>query len=66
FFSVSLAKKHAEKPKLKPAPLNRIDRKRELRGPRENTEYMNRMEAFVQETIETLARNSAKTFDPEE
>ncbi|MCH5530961.1 hypothetical protein L6205_17590 [Pseudomonas syringae pv. syringae] len=64
--TLGLAKKHAEKPKLKPSPLNRIDRKRELRGPKENTEYMNRMEAFVQDTIETLARNGAKTFDPEE
>ncbi len=60
------AKKHAEKPKPKPASLSRKARKQELLGPEGNTKYMNQMEAFVQDTIETLARNGAKTFNPEE
>ncbi|KEZ69279.1 hypothetical protein AAY86_15100 [Pseudomonas amygdali pv. tabaci str. ATCC 11528] len=61
-----LAKRRAEKPKLEPKSLSRKARRRELLGPEGNTKYMKQMEVFVQDTIETLARNGAKTFTPNE
>ncbi|SDU32515.1 hypothetical protein [Pseudomonas yamanorum] len=61
-----LVKKRCEENKLKFAPLSRKARKHELLGPEGDTKYLKRMEAFVQDTIETLERNGVTTFRTEE
>lgn len=59
-------RKRPEKSEMKSAPLSRIARKHELLGPEGNTEYLKKMEAYVQDTIETLERNGVTTFRAEE
>lgn len=58
-----LAKKRGKKPKLESASLSRKARKQELLGPDGNTKYMKQMEAFVQDTIGTLARSGVRTVN---
>lgn len=58
----SLVKKRCEKPRPESTPLGRKARKHELLGPEGNTKYLKQMEAFVQDTIETLERNGVTTF----
>lgn len=55
-----LAKKLKEKPKCESVQLNRNALKRELFGPQTDTTYLDKMEVFVQGTIETLKRNGVK------
>lgn len=58
----SLALKLRERPSREPESQNAEVLKRDLLGPKENKKYMDRMEVFVNETIETLERNGVDTF----
>ena len=61
-----MAKKRAKKTKPEFSPLSRKARKHERFGPEGDAKYMVQMEAFVQDTIQTLKRNGVKTFNTEE
>lgn len=61
-----LAKKLKDKPKSAYVTLNRNTPKRKLLGPQTDTKYMDKMEVFVQGTIETLKRNGVKVASNKE
>ncbi len=58
----SVAKKPRKRPHREPESEEAEVRKREILGPKENTKYMDQMEVFVNETIETLEQNGVETF----
>lgn len=60
----SMAKRSRKRASGEPESHNAEVRKREVLGPKENTNYVDQMEVFVTKTIETLEQNGVNTFKP--